>query len=142
MRSRATAFAAIVLVALLLAGLATLAACGQGASPGTLDSGSTTSSTAGGDTSTSGAPPSGAETGTFTVDGLARFDGKNGSRAYVAVDGVVYDLTGSAFWKDGEHSSCDLGAMAGRDLSDMIKQAPARMRAALEGMPVVGTLSQ
>ena len=83
-----------------------------------------------------------ADTGrTFTLAELAEFDGKEGRPAYVAVDGIVYDVTGSSKWPQGEHSPCDLGASAGRDLSDVLAKAPARMRALIEAMPVVGKLA-
>ena len=32
---------------------------------------------------------------TFTLAQLAQYDGQNGQPAYVAVDGVVYDVTNS-----------------------------------------------
>ena len=78
----------------------------------------------------------------FTLDELAEFDGLEGRPAYLAVDGIVYDVSDSARWPQGSHSSCNLGAAAGRDLSDVIRQAPANMRALLERMPVVGSLAQ
>ena len=78
---------------------------------------------------------------TFTPAELARFDGKDGRSAYVAVDGVVYDLSASAAWSGGEHTLCDLGARAGRDLSDEIKFAPSFMRSMLAAMPTVGTVA-
>lgn len=77
---------------------------------------------------------------TFTLEELAQFDGLEGRSAYVAVDRVVYDVSGSARWPDGRHLPCSLGAIAGRDLSAEIEQAPANMRALLEKMPVVGRL--
>ncbi|MBU1670299.1 MAG: hypothetical protein KKF41_15840 [Actinobacteria bacterium] len=78
----------------------------------------------------------------FTATELATFNGQNGQPAYVAVDGVVYDVTDSSFWPSGSHSSCNLGAMAGQDLSQVIKQAPPRMYDNLKRFPVVGTLTQ
>ncbi len=78
----------------------------------------------------------------FTLAELAEFDGKGGKPAYIAVDGVVYDLSGSATWPEGKHTPCNLGAMAGRDLSEELKQAPARMRENLKRFPVVGTLGE
>jgi predicted heme/steroid binding protein len=79
-------------------------------------------------------------TRTFTLEDLAEFDGKDGRPAYIAVDGVVYDVSASSKWPEGEHTVCNLGSMAGQDLSEAITQAPTRMRSNLERMPVVGTL--
>lgn len=39
----------------------------------------------------------------LTVSDLKKFDGKNGRKAYVAVNGIVYDVTHSKVWKNGEH---------------------------------------
>ncbi|GAB6189034.1 hypothetical protein JCM30566_07730 [Marinitoga arctica] len=39
----------------------------------------------------------------FTINDLIEFNGRNGSKAYVAVDGIVYDVSHSKLWKDGEH---------------------------------------
>ncbi len=75
----------------------------------------------------------------FSVSELEQFDGKDGRPAYVGFDGKVYDLTGSSFWPDGEHESCADG-LAGRDLTDVMEDAPPDHREELEGWPVVGTL--
>jgi predicted heme/steroid binding protein len=83
-----------------------------------------------------------AEGETFTLAELAEFDGKDGRPAYVAVDGVVYEVTGSDDWPEGDHMHCGLDAAAGRDLSEVLRQAPARMRALIEARPVVGTLAE
>jgi predicted heme/steroid binding protein len=45
---------------------------------------------------------------TFTKTQLAKFDGKNGSAAYVAYEGIVYDV--SSRWEDGEHHGIKAGA--------------------------------
>ena len=78
----------------------------------------------------------------FTVEELSEFDGKGGRQAYVAVDGVVYDITGASQWEDGKHTPCNLDAMAGKDLSGVLKQAPPRMRDYIESEPVVGKIAQ
>jgi predicted heme/steroid binding protein/DMSO/TMAO reductase YedYZ heme-binding membrane subunit len=75
---------------------------------------------------------------TFTLKELARFDGKDGRAAYVAVDGTVYDLSASSLWPEGEHVFCELGARGGHDLSSEIKYAPSNMRSKLAEMPVAG----
>lgn len=113
----------VVLVAAILA-----AGCGG--------SGATTTTTGSAVTSTE-APKQ-----EFTLAELAEFDGQDGRPAYIAVDGVVYDASSSAKWAEGTHSLCALGASAGRDLSDVIRQAPANMRSLLARMPVVGSLTQ
>lgn len=73
---------------------------------------------------------------TFTVSELAKFDGQGGNKAYVAVDGKVYDVTGIEAWKGGEHQ----GNKAGQDLTEAIKKAPHGVDP-LEGATLVGTLS-
>ncbi|MBN1319849.1 MAG: hypothetical protein JXA87_03315 [Thermoleophilia bacterium] len=78
----------------------------------------------------------------FTLHGLAEYDGMEGRPAYVAVDGVVYDVSGSRMWLEGQHSACGAGAVAGKDLSEVIERAPASMRALIQKMPVVGELEQ
>jgi predicted heme/steroid binding protein/DMSO/TMAO reductase YedYZ heme-binding membrane subunit len=77
---------------------------------------------------------------TFTLKDLARFDGREGRPAYIAVDGTVYDVSASARWAGGQHVKCDLGSKAGRDLSSEIKSAPKSMRGLVAQMPVVGSL--
>ncbi|MFH1150947.1 MAG: cytochrome b5 domain-containing protein [Actinomycetota bacterium] len=131
-------FLCVVSVAVLLV----LAAVGCG---GTTTSEKTTPSTTPKTTGTtpSTSPPSTTPSAkAFTATELATFNGQNGQPAYVAVDGVVYDVTDSSFWPSGSHSSCNLGAMAGKDLSQVIKQAPPRMYDNLKRFPVVGTMAQ
>ena len=80
---------------------------------------------------------------TYTLAELAEFDGMDGRPAYVAVDGVVYDITDSALWPEGDHSPCGLDAMAGRDLSEVIGESPHGRDIFTEnGIPVVGTLEE
>jgi len=100
----------------------------------------TSNPSATGSTSAPGTTPTSAAGQEFTAGQLAEFDGADGRPAYVAVDGVVYDVSASARWSEGIHFSCNLGASAGRDLSDVISQAPANMRSLLSKMPMVGTL--
>jgi predicted heme/steroid binding protein len=57
----------------------------------------------------------------FTRQDLARYDGRNGSPAYVAFDGKVYDVTGSYFWRNGVHQVLH---PAGRDLTAGMRDAP------------------
>lgn len=79
-----------------------------------------------------------AENGTLelTLDQLKQYDGKNGNPAYVAVDGVIYDVTNVPQWKNGEHN----GYSAGNDLTDIIKNKSPHGVNQLKGIPVVGKL--
>lgn len=74
----------------------------------------------------------------FTLESLAKFNGKNGQPAYVAVDGIVYDVSALGAWSGGEHFQ---GIEAGRDLSDAIKASP-HGKAILSRAKVVGSLSK
>jgi len=57
----------------------------------------------------------------FTREELATFNGKDGSPAYVAYKGVVYDVTDSAMWGDGDHEGMHF---AGADLTSEHEDAP------------------
>lgn len=70
---------------------------------------------------------------TFTKDQLAKYNGQNGNPAYIAVNGVVYDVTNVPAWKNGKHK----GYTAGVDLTEAIKNAP-HGTAVLNGLPVIG----
>lgn len=72
----------------------------------------------------------------FTIDKLSKYDGKDGNPAYIAVDGVVYDVSNSSRWRNGEHN----GYQAGNDLTDEIESISPHGTRVLNRMPVVGTL--
>lgn len=72
----------------------------------------------------------------FTKEDLAQFDGKSGRKAYIAVDGVVYDVTGQKSWKNGRHK---MGIKAGTDASNKIGSSP-HGKGVLKRLPVVGKL--
>ena len=57
----------------------------------------------------------------FTLEELAGFDGRDGKPAYVAYEGVVYDVTESAMWPDGDHEGQHA---AGLDLTKEHEDAP------------------
>jgi len=74
---------------------------------------------------------------TFTPEELAKYDGKNGNLAYVAVNGIVYDVSTNRVWREGQHESY----RAGRDLSHDMSNSPHGMRV-LDGLPVVGKMAK
>lgn len=73
----------------------------------------------------------------FTVDELAKYTGTNDNPAYVAVDGIVYDVTNYKPWKDGKHKN---GITAGKDLTERFKNEAPHNRKFLEKLPKVGVL--
>ncbi|MDQ7826609.1 MAG: cytochrome b5 domain-containing protein [Candidatus Eremiobacteraeota bacterium] len=81
-------------------------------------------------------------TQTFTLAELEKYDGKEGRKAYVAVDGVVYDVTGSKYWPKGSHRMCSKGAAAGKDLTETLKVSPPAMKTLIVKQPVVGALKK
>jgi predicted heme/steroid binding protein len=70
----------------------------------------------------------------FTISDLSKYDGQNGNPAYVAVDGIVYDL--SSVFKNGVH----FGHTAGQDLTNdfFIKHVKSQ----ITKYPAVGLLSK
>lgn len=70
----------------------------------------------------------------LTLQQLSAFDGTDGKPAYIAVDGLIYDVTNSALWKNGAHN----GYTAGKDLTVEIKEKSPHGLSVLERVPVVG----
>ena len=71
---------------------------------------------------------------TFTASSLAQYDGQSGQPAYVAVDGVVYDM--STVFRNGTH----YGFAAGQDQSSVFHSK--HYDSILSGYTVVGKLVQ
>jgi len=123
---------------MLQAGIAglLLVAC----APATVEDSATTSSEVVSVSSSAGesaSESSATEMRTFTIEELSQYNGKNGQPGYVAVDGVVYDVTDVEAWKDGEHKQ---GLTAGNELTEEItNQSPHGLKV-LEGVLIVGTL--
>ena len=73
----------------------------------------------------------------MTLSELKNFDGRNGTPAYVAVSGVVYDVSSSKHWQQGNHEGAH---QAGQDLTEDLKTAP-HVRSVIERFPMVGQLT-
>jgi len=56
----------------------------------------------------------------LTLGELKKYDGTNGNPAYVAYDGVIYDVTNDSNWSSGGHG----GNMVGTDITDKLNNAP------------------
>jgi predicted heme/steroid binding protein len=84
-------------------------------------------------------PPTSDQTGQtksqFTLSQLALYNGKNGAKAYIAISGIVYDVTNVAQWRNGAHN----GYQAGVDLTAAFANSP-HSASILAGLSKVGTL--
>jgi predicted heme/steroid binding protein len=74
----------------------------------------------------------------MTSDELAKYDGRDGRPAYIAVNGTVYDVTASPLWRGGDHQGSH---QAGLELGEELKSAP-HVRAVVERFPVVGRVEE
>ena len=57
----------------------------------------------------------------FTERELQQFDGTRGKPAYIAYNGIVYDVSGSSLWRGGMHKDLHY---AGTDLTRTLHKAP------------------
>ncbi len=74
----------------------------------------------------------------MTVEELAKYNGLNGQPAYVAVGSVIYDVTESPLWKEGNHEGAH---QAGQDLTLELKSAP-HIAAVIERFPAISHLEK
>lgn len=74
----------------------------------------------------------------FTLSELAQYNGKDGKPAYVAVNGVVYNVSSNRLWSGGNHF---WGLTAGRDLTTEFETChPGAM--VLNVLPIVGYMME
>jgi membrane-associated progesterone receptor component len=57
----------------------------------------------------------------ISLEQLSKYNGKNGNPAYVAVEGIVYDVTDNAAWGAATH----FGLTAGKDITEQYKSCHA-----------------
>ena len=53
----------------------------------------------------------------LTIDQLAQYDGREGSPAYIAVNGIIYDISPIPQWAQGVH----FGVSAGQDVTRRVQ---------------------
>jgi len=74
----------------------------------------------------------------FNAESIKQYDGKEGRKCYVAVNGKVYEIASKGQWQNGEHQPSSGEAYCGADLTEAIKHAP-HGSTKLEELPQVGT---
>ena len=72
----------------------------------------------------------------LTSDELAAYNGKDGMPAYVAYEGVIYDVSGIPQWATGIHG----GNMAGTDITEKLNSA-SHGTSKLSSLTVVGKVA-
>ena len=117
--------AGVVYMSLILVGCSSNSGSTQSTTPSTSSSNITSNSST---TTTT--------TGDMTLKELAKYTGQNGQPAYVAVSGVIYDVTNAKEWQNGMHKN---GVKAGVDLTKMIGESP-HGTSVLSKLPIIGKL--
>ncbi len=70
----------------------------------------------------------------LTLNELSKYDGKNENPAYVAVNGVIYDVTNEDIFKKSPHNSVNLG----NDITKEFKGCHNADESVLAKLPIVG----
>jgi len=74
----------------------------------------------------------------FTTEELSTYNGANGKPAYVAINGVVHDMSKETAWGGGTH----FGLYAGKDLSTEFMECHQGVQLILNNLPQVGILKK
>lgn len=74
----------------------------------------------------------------FTLEELTSYSGEGGKPAYVAVNGIVYDVSLNPAWGGGTH----FGIYAGRDLTAEFNACHKNSAAILKNLPEVGIIKK
>lgn len=73
----------------------------------------------------------------FTLEELSQFDGTKGNPAYVAIDGIVYDVSREPSWGGGTHFSLYSGNDLSKEFSKCHKKGSI-----LSNLNKVGTIKK
>ena len=74
----------------------------------------------------------------FTLEEVAKYNGKDGTLGYVIINGIVYDTSGIKVWENGNH----FGLSAGADLTKQFSNCHSNNSDILKKLKVVGILKQ
>lgn len=74
----------------------------------------------------------------FNLEELSQYDGSDGRPAYVAVNGIVYDVSLESTWGGGTHFSL----YAGKDLTSQFNGCHGGRAEVLKNLPQVGLLKE
>ncbi|PJI10564.1 MULTISPECIES: cytochrome b5 domain-containing protein [Clostridium] len=74
----------------------------------------------------------------FTLEELANYNGEGGKPAYVAVNGIVYDVSLNPAWGGGTH----FGIYSGKDLTAEFNGCHKNSEAILKILPQVGIMKK
>ena len=81
------------------------------------------------------------KTRVFSTEELKKYNGKDGAPVYAAVDGIVYDLSKSKYWKTGQHMKMhDAGADQSHAIHNKAPKVIHKDGKILEKMPKVGVM--
>lgn len=72
----------------------------------------------------------------LTLEELGSYNGKGGQPAYIAVDGIIYDVSEESMWQNGMHN----GFEAGKDLTTEIKEVSPHGVSKVKGVPEIGVI--
>lgn len=75
----------------------------------------------------------------LSIEELKDFDGQDGSKAYIAVDGKIYDVTDVEPWAGGVHQG---KFPAGEDYTEKIKSESPHGLTPLDDLEPIGTLKK
>ncbi len=74
----------------------------------------------------------------LTLEELKEYDGQDGTPAYIAVDGIIYDVSDVKAWNVGQHN----GFSAGKEVTEAIKSESPHGLSVLDNLPEVGIIEE
>ena len=75
----------------------------------------------------------------FTLEEVAKYNGRDNEKVYVVYSGKVYDVTDSEFWVNGEHMGLH---DAGEDLTESLDLEAPHEADSLNDFEMVGTIKE